>query len=141
MTLIIHEQRETMIVDTGRDGDRLWLTGADVEHATGWTLKPEGLCRGETCIPLSAQRRAPLVRDEAAGQRIDVAGLWRALGHPVARDDSGEVWVLGTRADDRADTLRALDAPDFRLPDLAGKEHALSDFRGKKVFLTTWASW
>ncbi|MBI3853814.1 MAG: redoxin domain-containing protein [Verrucomicrobia bacterium] len=32
-------------------------------------------------------------------------------------------------------------APDFTLPDLKGKAHSLSDFRGKKVLLITWASW
>ena len=32
-------------------------------------------------------------------------------------------------------------APDFELPDLAGVRRKLSDFRGKKVLLITWASW
>ena len=34
-----------------------------------------------------------------------------------------------------------LTAPDFSLPDLEGREHSLSDYRGNKVFLATWASW
>jgi peroxiredoxin len=37
--------------------------------------------------------------------------------------------------------LSALQAPDFTLPDMDGKMHSLSDFRGKKVLLITWASW
>ena len=32
-------------------------------------------------------------------------------------------------------------APDFTLPDLAGRSHTLSSFRGKKVFMVAWASW
>ena len=36
---------------------------------------------------------------------------------------------------------RAARAPDFVLPDRTGKIVHLSDFRGKKVFLVTWASW
>ncbi|MGI9659669.1 MAG: peroxiredoxin family protein [Gaiellaceae bacterium] len=32
-------------------------------------------------------------------------------------------------------------APDFALPDLDGVEHRLSDFRGRKVILLSWASW
>ncbi len=32
-------------------------------------------------------------------------------------------------------------APDFRLPDLDGKEVNLDDFKGKPVLLNFWASW
>jgi peroxiredoxin len=37
--------------------------------------------------------------------------------------------------------LTSLEAPDFALPDLDGKMHSLSDYRGKKVFVVSWASW
>jgi cytochrome c-type biogenesis protein len=37
--------------------------------------------------------------------------------------------------------ISSLDAPDFTLPDANGKMHSLSDFKGKKVLLVTWASW
>jgi len=37
--------------------------------------------------------------------------------------------------------LSSLKAPDFTLPDMNGKARSLSDFRGKKVLLLTWASW
>jgi peroxiredoxin len=32
-------------------------------------------------------------------------------------------------------------APDFALPDLDGRVHRLSDFRGKLVFLNVWTTW
>jgi peroxiredoxin len=32
-------------------------------------------------------------------------------------------------------------APDFTLTDIAGKEHRLSDYRGKDVMLVMWATW
>ena len=141
MTLVINEQSETIVAATGREGDRLWVAPQDVERATGWALKPEGLCRGDICVPLSPQRRADVARQADGAATIDIAGLWRGLGHPVVHDDAGDTWVLGTRADDRAASLRSLEAPDFRLPDLTGQLHALSELRGKKVFLATWASW
>ena len=32
-------------------------------------------------------------------------------------------------------------APDFSVPDRQGRNVRLSDFRGKKVLVVTWASW
>lgn len=38
-------------------------------------------------------------------------------------------------------TRTGYEAPDFTLPDLQGRSHRLSDFRGKVVFLNLWATW
>src|SRR5205807_1773078 len=75
------------------------------------------------------------------GGRVDVEAVWRKLGNPVLCDDAKEVWVLGAGAQARTAALAGLTAPDFTLPDLAGKPHRLADLRGRKVLLTTWASW
>ena len=48
---------------------------------------------------------------------------------------------LGAPADERNAALEGLRAPDFTLPDIDGKPRRLSELRGKKVFLATWASW
>ena len=114
-------------------GGGLRLSPEDAARVTGWTLKPEGMCRDEMCVPLDG----PMLD----GGRVDVAGFWRHLGHPVASDRAGETWVLGTGAASRNAALAGLQAPDFALPDLNGRIHRLSDYRGQKVFLTTWASW
>jgi peroxiredoxin len=49
--------------------------------------------------------------------------------------------VLGRGAAHRADALSSLEAPEFELPDAQGRMHRLSDYRGQRVFLATWASW
>ena len=113
--------------------DGLRVSPADAEKVSGWTLKPEGMCRDELCVPLPADARR--------GGRIDLAAFWQTFGNPVLSDRSGDVWVLGTAAESRASSLSGLEAPDFTLPDLAGLPRSLSDLRGQKVFLTTWASW
>ena len=51
------------------------------------------------------------------------------------------IWAFGAGAGERAQALDTLAAPDFELPDFDGKTHRLSDYRGQKVFLATWASW
>ena len=35
----------------------LCVSAADAERATGWTLKPEGMCRGDICVPLRGEMR------------------------------------------------------------------------------------
>ncbi len=121
----------------GRPNDELWTSAADLERATGWGLKPEGLCRNEVCLVVAPSDRGQLVDGEA----ICASGLWQTLGRPVLHDEGHSVWMLGEGAADRSRNLESLEAPDFTLPDIAGKLHSLSDFRGKKVFLATWASW
>lgn len=37
--------------------------------------------------------------------------------------------------------IGAAEAVEFQLPDLAGKEHRLSDYRGKWVVVNYWATW
>ena len=76
-----------------------------------------------------------------AGDAINVSATWRAQNRPVLSDQQGQTWVLGQSATTRAQALHSLQAPDFTLPDLNGQPHSLSDYRGKKVFLATWASW
>ena len=141
MSLVVCEQRETMIVGTGREKGDLWTSPVDLERATGWALKPEGLCRDDTCVPVSAARRSELVRGDGENAMVSMTGLWRLMGHPVVSDAAGDTWVLGTGANERAGALQSLDAPDFSLPDYRGQNFALSQFRGKKVFMATWASW
>jgi hypothetical protein len=91
------------------------------------------MCQAELCVPLP--------EDAARDGRIDVAAFWQLLGRPVVHDAAGETWALGAGADERNTALAGLMAPDFTLPDLAGAPHSLSALRGKKVFLSTWASW
>ena len=137
MPTVLTDDAETTLSAARADGDSLWLSPRDLETATGWSLKPEGLCKAEVCVPVPKSGSHVLVR----GSEIDVAAFWRHMGHPVAHDATGEVWVLGTGAQARAAALQSQQAPDFRLPDLAGSTHALSDYRGAKVLLATWASW
>jgi hypothetical protein len=56
-------------------------------------------------------------------------------------DAEFNAWCFGEAAAERKRVLTSLDAPDFSLPDLDGRMHSPSDYRGKKVFVVSWASW
>lgn len=113
------------------DADALLLPVDELPAATGWELKPEGACLGDVCVPLAATARRPGL--------VDVAALARALGRPLVHE--GGTWVVGEPAAAIGEALTSLEAPDVDLPDLDGRPHRLSDYRGRKVVLLSWASW
>jgi hypothetical protein len=137
-TTIIYDDRACDAATATARGDDLWLSEADLFAATGWERKPQGLCRGEQCVPIPVGRTAEFVASDGG---FNLAAFARYLDAPVVHDDEASVWLFGEAAQTRRDALRSLEAPDFRLPDLDGNAHALSDYRGKKVLLLTWASW
>ncbi len=136
---IIYGGRVSHIAGAKAEGDNLWLGGADLTAASGWELKAEGACKGDVCIPIPPLREAEFIREN--GQAFNLAVFARHLGQPIVHDDKNGVWYFGETAMKRRDTLASLEAPDFELPDLDGKTHRLSDYRGKKILLAAWASW
>ena len=82
-----------------RTGERddLWIEAQEFAAATGWSLKPEGLCRDEICVPVPSVRTADFISHDA----LNAAAFWRRMGHPVVHDAASEAWVLGTSAADR----------------------------------------
>jgi len=117
-----------------RDGSLL-VSPLSWHAATGWQLKPEGLCRGDVCVP-----RAVLA-DALVGDGVDVVGAALALRRPVAFEPAAAIAVLGDAPDDLAATIAEGTAPAFTLPDLDGNPVSLADFAGKKKLLFAWSSW
>jgi hypothetical protein len=137
MVTLLTESGEHEVAGAEVSDEALWCPARDAGQATGWVSKPEGLCRGPVCVPVPAGRE----REFVERGRINLAALWRHLGRPAVHSARGHVWVLSESARERKATLASLEAPDFALPDPSGRMHRLSDYRGRKVFLVTWASW
>jgi hypothetical protein len=137
MITVLNEQSETICAQARGDGEDLWISAPELEAATGWSMRPAGLCRGDVCLPVPPDQAAEYVD----GEMLNAAAFWRRMQHPVVHAAAGDLWVLGTSAANRGSTLSTLDAPDFALPDLAGTMWSLSQQRGRKVLLATWASW
>jgi hypothetical protein len=126
--------RVAAVVDA--DARSIRLSADAVRSCLGWERKDEGLCRDDVCIPA---RRLEGVEDEEG--HFELSRLAALLGRPLAFDIDASAAFVGVAAPERSALLARFEAPDFTLPDLDGRLHSLSDHRGKKVFLATWASW
>lgn len=127
----------THTVSAQIDGTALWVSPQDFERVSGYTLKPEGFCQGAVCIPIPSQRQ----NDFRRGETINLHAFAGLTERPLVSSRNGDTWVLEEPAQARNDALLSLTAPDFQLPDLAGKLHKLSDYRGNKILISSWASW
>jgi peroxiredoxin len=117
------------------DGTPLFVDAASLATATGWVLKPEGLCRGDVCVPLLGRAV------ETGDGQIDLAQWAEALGYAMAVDADHGVVALAPPASDQPAIEVGSEAPDLELPDVDGASHSLADFAGRKRVLVTWASW
>jgi hypothetical protein len=132
MATLIFDGHETNVDATA--GGAVWLDQSRLAAATGFRLEPQGFCRGELCVPIPPGEKARFV----SGSRVNVAALAERLRRPVERDDAHGVISVGPEPGSR---LASAEAPDFTLPDFEGNLHSLSQYRGKKVLILSWASW
>lgn len=115
----------------GGDFKDLWVRGADLPRINEFELKPQGACRADMCIPIS--------RSLKAGPWFNLSAFARKLGQPVVQESS--VWSFGEIPVLRGNFYNSRIAPDFAVSDRKGRTVHLSDFRGKKALVITWASW
>jgi hypothetical protein len=110
--------------------DRLAVDADSFATRTGWVSKPEGLCKGQVCVPAPGVRR-----DDGL---LDVTAVAERLRMPLVRDDEHNLWALGPGVGRALETAAA---PELTLPDRHGESFTLSSLRGRKVLLVAWASW
>ena len=133
--LVVKADGGVSSVDVFQRSGRVDLALTDFEKATGWVLKPEGLCKGDICYSV---RNYDELSD---GVNIDLAVFAKLTNQSLVFDREYEVAALGELAPTRAKSMSTLNAPDFRLPDIHGKQVSFSDFNRRKRLLLAWSSW
>jgi hypothetical protein len=109
----------------------LEMTAESFEASTGWAAKPEGMCKGDACVPVPGA--------VSASGALDVVGVADRLGMALVADEASGVWALGPESGGKALTTAVV--PDIELPDVDGNPFNLSAMHGRKVLLVAWASW
>ena len=139
--VVIYDGVATAVSPMQGPANDLWITTHDLTRATRFVIKPQGVCRDEVCFPLPKTRKAEFVLQQGATTWFNLSEFAKLINQPVVTDQKNGVWYFGARAAEQNGGLASFAAPNFTLPDLKGRPHSLSDFRGKKVLLVTWASW
>ena len=128
MWTIIGEHGSVEIDGTFEEGASPSLSATEVEHVTGWALKPEGWCRGDRCLlhQLDSETFSP---DEIA----------TLLGVKITDDPHHRITVLG-HSDDAPLRLEGI-APDIELTTLEGGSENLFEHSDGKTMVVAFSSW
>ena len=128
---ILYGDRVTALADSRLESGDLWIPAAELSRVNEFTVKPQGACREDICIPLpKALKRSGW---------LNLSGFARKVRQPLVHE--GTAWSLGEMPALRSGFLQSRQAPDFSAQNRQGKTVHLKDFRGRKILLLTWASW
>lgn len=139
--VVLFDDRTITLQEVLADPNDLWVPTTDLLSVNGFELKPEGACLDEICVPVKRGDAANQLISRSDKDWFNVSELARRLRQPVAADHDHNVWSLGPIPASRARFENEHVAPEFALNDVDGNTVRLSDFKGKKVMLLTWASW
>ena len=123
-------------IDGAIDASSVWVASDALEGLIGWHLDEHGLCRGDVCLPM--RERATTTRPDG---RVDLVAMAALVGRPAVVDHEASVVAIGVEQDQRHRALRELTLPAFSLPDLDGRVHHSTDWRGPKTLLLAFSSW
>jgi hypothetical protein len=133
---VLFEDRTIPLTSIRRDPKNpssLWISKRDLPRVNGFEVKPQGACRADVCVPIPKTMQQ--------GDWFDLTAFAKKAGEAVVADVETHVWSFGEIQTLRGSFLNSRVAPDVAIPDRHGRPVKLSDFRGKKVLLVTWASW
>ena len=110
--------------------DRLDVSATRFAAETGWSIKPEGACKGEVCVPLTSA---------GPDDTFDLVGTAERLGMAIVDDPTTGLFAVGP-ASLGGRALTTAVAPELTLPQvLTGETFRLSSLLGSKVVLVAWA--
>lgn len=110
----------------------LRVPASEFAATTGWDAKPQGMCRGEVCVPAPGALENGIVNVEAAADR---------LGMPIVHDAERGVWSLGAATAMGRTLATAVAQFPSSLVDAMGRGFDFASLRGRRIIMIAWASW
>lgn len=138
---VLYEGATVELATTLPDATDLWIQPGDLTRVNGFELKPEGACIDDICVPVRQDEDSDIFVRRAGQSWFNVSELASRLKQATVVDHDAGVFSFGAIPARRTSLINQRRAPDFSLQDKDGNTVRLSDFKGKKVMLLTWASW
>lgn len=139
--VVLYEDRVVAVTETLADPTDLWIHPGELPRVNGFELKPEGACIDDICVPVRQDENSDIFITRQGQAWFNVAELADRLNQPYVADYDTGVWSFGDIPVRRASFVKRGIAPDFTLPGVDGRSYTLSDFKGQKIMLLSWASW
>ena len=135
-TTVLYQGNKITLEQTGT-GEHLLISPQDLPRVNGFTLKPEGACYADLCIPLGDK----LIVEQDGKQWFDLTAFADLLDQAYVVDTDARVWSFAEIPAKRESMMVDAMAPDFEVTDRAGKVVRMTDLKGKKALIVTWSSW
>lgn len=138
---ILYQDQSWDVPEATSESDGLWISGEKLDEILGARISGDTISFEVSGIevPLAPESKIEAQRDGAMW--INATALADALGQALVVDEENGIWSLGPVPAVQSAFAASAMAPDFELPNRQGEMVRLSDLRGKKVLLLTWASW
>ena len=133
---VLYQGRVITLARTGV-GAGLLIQPDDLPGINGFTLKPEGACYEDLCVPVGAN----LLVEQQGEQWFDLTGFADLLGQTYVADSDQRVWSFAEIPAKRDGMMLDAMAPEFKVTDREGQVVSMADLKGKKALIVTWSSW
>jgi hypothetical protein len=133
---VLCQGRNVTLSEVGK-GDGLLIRPDDLPAINGFTLKPEGACYADMCIPIDQS----LLVEGDGEQWFDLTAFAALLGQQYVADTNARAWSFAEIPARRDSMMVDAMAPDFEVTDREGQVVRMADLKGKKALIVTWSSW
>ncbi len=121
---VLYDDRAIAVTASRVEKGDLWIASTELPEINEFTVKPQGACREDICIPLGKE----LKRNDW----LNLSGFARKLKQAVVNE--GSIWSFGEMPVLRSGFLQSRVAPDFAIQDRKGKTVRLTDFGEEKFY-------
>src|SRR5215470_8977905 len=89
--VVIFDGAATPVSSFSEPSKDLWVTVADLKRATGYVIKPQGVCRDQLCFPIPKAKKASFIAKRASTTWFNLSEFARLVGQAVAYDNKNGV--------------------------------------------------